>query len=510
MLAKFRPTTINTDLPPEAVGPEAWTFAKNVIMGDQETSSALGAMRIWGTPLARPIWGQAVPLVNPRVQYASASALYATDGISHTDITPAGGFGVQNHSAGTGGMFNGLAVANDGARAPCYWGGALASLALSLPGWPVGDRCVSMRPFKYFLVAAGGIHNGVDAPYTVRWSVSAAPGSPPSTWVPATTNDAGAVTLAGAREPLVDMAPLKDGLLIFEPHSTWLLQYLGGAFTFQNRRIFSTVGLLAPNAWVALGAEAVWVADGDILISDGNQTRSLVKQRVQKAMFAALNAEARKNVWATASVTRKQIIIGFPSGASTYANKALIWNYADDKWGMIDLPDYAFGFQALQIGIVPTSWDTEPGTWDSELAPWDYGGFRSSDSYIVGLRPDYNTAGAFEATSTAESPPDGPLECIARKEKILLDKPDRMKQITRLYPQVHAPDGVELFWRVGAAREPGQPTSWGPEVPFMTGQDHKVDVRQTGRYVSVQVRSLTARRWSIAGFDLEYQDAGAR
>src|SRR3990172_4126849 len=148
-------------------------------MGNEETSSALGAQAVLGTPLSRPYWGTAHYGANPRVAYAGAAGLFATDGIAHSNITPAAGFGGTNEGNFTGGMFNGLSVFNDAVRVPCYWAGNLASIALPLPGWPAADRAKVMRPFKYFLVQCGGIINAVDAPFGIRWSVSAAPGAPP-------------------------------------------------------------------------------------------------------------------------------------------------------------------------------------------------------------------------------------------------------------------------------------------------------------------------------------------
>ena len=54
MLARIRPKSINMDLPPEEVGPDAWTFGKNIIMGNDSTRAAFGAQRVAGTPRVRP------------------------------------------------------------------------------------------------------------------------------------------------------------------------------------------------------------------------------------------------------------------------------------------------------------------------------------------------------------------------------------------------------------------------------------------------------------------------
>lgn len=499
------------DLPPDQVGAEEWTFGQNVVIGNDSTRNATAAIRVWGNPIARPLWLSSCPFVAaPKVGYASSAALHATDGVNHATITPAAGFTGSAQAHFTGGMFNGLAVFNARSNPPCYWGGSLASIALPLPGYPVGDRAWSMRPFKYFLVQAGGIINGVDSPFGVRWSVSAAPGNPPATWAPAPTNDAGEVTLAGAREGLVDLAPVRDSLLIFEAHATWILNYIGGAYTFGNRKALSTAGLLAPNSWAALGTEVIFVADGDVLATDSQVTRSILTRRMRTAMFGQLNVAARERVFLTVSAARRQVMIAFPSGTNTYCDKALVWDFADDNLGIVDLPQYSFAVPTYAMNVPADNWDADTLAWDDDTTLWDLGGFNSSDAYIVAVRPDYGATGAFEATQQQQSSPDGPLECIVRKEKMPLGEANRMAHVARIYPKVQGQDGVETFWRVGTSRTPGESTSWGAEQSFVLGRDEKIDVRQTGRYVSVQMRTLTDGGWQLTGFDVDFRDAGAR
>jgi hypothetical protein len=499
------------DLPAEVVGPDAWTYGKNILMQDDRTLAALGPSRVWGTPIARPIWAASAPFgpIN-RAVYGGTAGLYATDGTNHANITPATGFGGASQAAFTGGMFNGIFVANDRAHRPCYWNGSLASLAIVLPAYPATDRARSMRPFKYFLVQIGGIINGADSPNGVRWSSSAAPGLPPTTWTPAAGNDAGYVPLAGAREPLIDAAPLRDTLLVFEPHATWALSYVGGAFVFSNRRILHTAGIISPNAWGTVGSDILFVADGDVLICDGQQVRSILTRRIKSAMFSTINADAWNRCFVAVSSSRNQAIIGFPTGGAQYCNRALVWNFGSDKMGLVDLPNYSFAFGSyLNVGG-PDNWENDPEAWDQSLQAWDWQRFTGEDSFIVAVRPDFGATGAFEANERSESPADGPLEVIARKEKMSLEGDDRVKQVTRLYPKMQGPDGCEVFWRVGISMDPGQPPRWLPERKFTIGQDEKIDVRASGRFVSVQLRSKTARAWSCAGFDIEFQDAGAR
>jgi len=509
-LAKIRPKSINMDLPPEEVGPDAWTFGKNIIMGNDSTRAAFGAHRLTGVPRVRPYWGLNMPFASPRLIYGGAASLNATDGATQANITPAAGYGSVFQGDHTGGLFNGFALANTPGFQPAFWAGSLVTVAQPFPGWAVGDRARSIRPFKYFIVAAGGTFGGADYQRGIRWSVAAEPGAMPTSWTASPTNDAGDIVLAGAREALVDMAPIRDSMMIFESHATWLFNYIGGAFTFSNKKLLAVAGLISANAFASLGTDIVFCTDGDLVISDGNSVKSLLSKRMQSAVFSRLNVDARQNIWITYSSTRKQIVMGFPTGSNVYPDTALLWNYATDDMGLIDLANYSHAFNGYQLSASPLDWNSTTASWNSQVRVWDFGGYNSADSNVIAVRPDFGTFGAFEVTSAQESPTDGPLEVIAQKDKILLGDNDRMKMVTRLYPKVEGPAGTELFWRMGVSRDVGEPTTWTTEKSYIIGSDFKVDVRITGRYVAVQVRSQSPRRWGMSGFDIEYQEAGAR
>ena len=48
---EIRPRGVNVDLPPELVGPEAWTFAKNALFGVDATHAAPGAAATRDRPM---------------------------------------------------------------------------------------------------------------------------------------------------------------------------------------------------------------------------------------------------------------------------------------------------------------------------------------------------------------------------------------------------------------------------------------------------------------------------
>jgi hypothetical protein len=508
-LVAVRPKGLNVDLPAESVGPEEWTFAKNALFFGDVAIAQPGALPVYGTPLFRPIAGAFVPGAVPYVVYAGAAALGATDGLTHANVTPAQGWTIGACGDASGGIFNGIPILNDGAHAPISWVKALGSPFVPFTAWPAGQLAQVVRPFKYQILAAN-LAGPINDPLGVMWSVSAAPGAMPGSWAPLATNDAGSVTLAGGQGQILDIAPVRDAAMIFEGAAVWLLQPIGGAFIFSTRRVLQAVGLLCRGAWAALDTQCIFLADGDIVLTDGQTTRSLLNRRMRKAVFGGISSNAARNSFVVRSTFRQEILIGFPEGADAFARRAVVWNYAEDKIGIIDLPEYAHAF----AGVLATGGDTwdagAAGSWDSETRIWSWASFNPRDAYLIGVRPQHGASGRFEALWQAQAPDDGPLEVILEKSMMPLGGSDRKKMVTRLRPKMEGQVGTLIKWAVGMADSPGQAIAWGPEVDYFIGQSERVDVRQAGRLVSVRARSQALTSWKCAGFDVEFQDAGAR
>ena len=515
-ILKVRPRALNVDVPAEETSLEEWTAAQNVVFKDDATLAAPGNEPVFGTPLVPPYFGQLHVAPNPTHVYAGLTGLRAHDGSVHASIQPAQGWTITASGDVTGGMYNGFTILNDQQHAPVSWTGALANIAVPLANWPAGWLTKAIRPFKYYLVAINidkGVGGGGVQPYNVAWSTAAAPGTLPA-WTPLPANDAGEVTLAGALSGLVDAAPVGEQLFIFELTATWALQYVGGAFIFTNRRVSNSLGIIGRNCWASVGRDLVFIGNGDIVISDGLQMKSIIDRRMRNEIFGSLSLGAGRTSWCARNVNLKQIYFGFPQGSDTEPRRLFVWDMITDRFGIVDIDRMTFGYAGLKSGASSDAWDLGAGNaepWDTDSQLWDAGAYLGVDIAVIGCRP-FAAAGVgqFEALGRSESPPDGPLLCYAEKSHMDMGSPVRVKRVLALYPKMVGPAGSVVNFRVGTAHNAGQPMTWGPPQAYSIGTQERVTVRATGRYVGVRIESQIPERWRMAGFDLEYQDAGGR
>ena len=233
-----------TDLPPEEVPIENWTGGANIQFQDTATRRVGGYQAFGGTPSAAPMFAMSV-LVSGAAYwiYCSADGIFATDGLTHTDITPAGGLTAVTPGLWTGCILNGIPVLNNSIDPPMYWPLDIAQKCLVLPGWPATAACKAIRAFKYHLFALNITDNSVNFPDSLWWSTSAEPGSVPVTWAPAVDNDAGDAVLADTPGIIIDGLGMRDVFVVYKDNSTYSLSYVAGQYVYTVRKNFLTSGI---------------------------------------------------------------------------------------------------------------------------------------------------------------------------------------------------------------------------------------------------------------------------
>ena len=86
---------------------------------------------------------------------------------------------------------------------------------------------------------------------------------------------------------------------------------------------------------------------------------------------------------------------------------------------------------------------------------------------------------------------------------------EHYKFISRIWPRINGPEGMTLQIRVGVQGNPDDAISWGPYKDFVIGRDSKVDVRRSGRLISIEVRSIELGGiWRMDSFDIEHNLQG--
>lgn len=272
--------------------------------------------------------------------YADGTSIYSRTGTTEADVTSVAG----TYTGGatplwSGGILGGVPIMNHdntGNDYPQSWDGT-ANFE-DLPNWPASTYAKIIRPFRGFLVALD-IQTATRAPFTVRWSHPADPGSVPSSWdISDPSTLAGEYYLSDTNGYLVDCLQLGDMNIVYKDDSTWLMRLVGGRFVFTSERAFRTTGLIAPNCVVEFFKKHFVVSYGDIIVHNGGQIDSIIDKKNRDYLFNDLDNTNFKRSFVVNNFAKNEIWYGYPENGETACTKAAVWNYKDDTWTFIDLP----------------------------------------------------------------------------------------------------------------------------------------------------------------------------
>lgn len=252
-----------------------------------------------------------------------------------------------------------------------YWGGSTSSGAQGrLRRIDVGDTgrnwvyARTARFYKDYVMVLGFISNSSSltstaankSPFTLGWSSAAEPGSIPSTFSSATTNDAGSIQKT--RGIWVDGLEYSGTFYAYTERGILAVEYIGGNDVFNTSRwVSDSTGLLAPNCVVNCDAGQVFLSQNlDVMIHQGGQPRSIADGRVWG--WIKSNIDTTNYARAFLAVNRKfnEVWVCIPTTGNTTPDKALVWNWEDDTWGYRDLPT---GTTCATSGMLPTSVATD-------------------------------------------------------------------------------------------------------------------------------------------------------
>ena len=136
------------DQPAQELPINAWSDSANIRFREGGAERFKGEKQLFDTPTVTPYWLQQYNQGGKRWWiHAGTGKLFADDGVgARAEITPTSAPTGAIDDRWTGGVMNGVLVANNGVNVPLYWGGTGAMA--SLPAWPAATRVASLRPYK--------------------------------------------------------------------------------------------------------------------------------------------------------------------------------------------------------------------------------------------------------------------------------------------------------------------------------------------------------------------------
>lgn len=496
-------TGINKDTQAHQLPPGVWSDGRNVRFTDQVAYSGAGTEPALGTPGIAPYY--LLPVAG-KIVYAGLNKVYATDQVTHANITRQTTGADVDYSASshswTGGILSGISILNNGSDLPQYWSNSDLTVKLAdLANWPTNIKCASMRPFGNYLVALDLTIDNIRYPFRLRWSHPAVPGAVPSSWdIADATKDAGEMDLGEGDDVLVDCRPLGSQNIIYRERSAWAMRPVGGSLIFGFQRIFSETGLIGRLAHTAFADSHFVVTADDVIVHNGVQPQSVIHARLRRWFFNTIHPQARNKVVVGYDPQAGEIFVTVPQTEDGLARLVMVWNIRENLWSIREIPGLT---HLVSSPVQPNQpvWDSVTQTWDSYRKIWD----PFISTRMVGANPG---ATRFD-TLTGNLANGNPQICRLERTGLLLDSPNQ-KQITRVYPRIDiAPANQTVNLYVGAQDHPAAPVQWRGPYPIKAGQK-QVDVRLTGRYIALAIESRADVAWSLYGIALDVTEKGLR
>lgn len=451
---------------------------------------------------------------NDTVVIGSLQKLYRYDGSSVTNVTKTSDATNysnsprwQSEQIGTAMMFN------NGADTPQYMFPTGTRFA-DLPNWPTGLTTKCLKPYKSFLVMAGYETANSEHYYTVRWSDEYDPAGVPSDYnIASTTNLAGENRLSGNNGQLIDQLTLNNSQIVYAERGVFAMDFIGAPLVFSFRELFADDGILNRGACASFLNQHLVVGHNDIYVHDGNQKQSIVDKRVRRTFFNDI--KDKRSVFCQTINDRSEVWICYAdndAADSETANRALVYNWAQNAFTFIDLPN----IRALSLSEKMNTeggWDDANQTWGQSSEYWSSASQNTQASSLQLFAAGYGASKLYLMNST-HAAAGANIISFLEATKIDLDSvlnkaTNTIKQINGIMPQIEGQGTVNIS--VGVSSAPQDGVTWKATKSYNIETDHKIDVRASGRYFALRVESASDEDyWRLTGLDIDIREVAGR
>jgi len=489
---------------------DAYTDSYNMYFDDRKAIKSKGHSQVFGALSLQPV--KLLPVLTTTASYwiyAGLTGVYVTDSTTHTDITPASGAtSTTIINRWTSCFLNGVPILNNKTNTPIWWDGVVANAMTDITGWVSGEKCNVLRSYKNYLFALNVEISGVRYNNKLKWSSAANPGSLPSTWVPAATNDAGSNTLSETPDEIIDGLTLRDEFLIYKQTSIHSCQYIGGRYVFKFRELFAgSFGCIAEGCVVEFDNKHAVLTNGDFIVHDGNTFDSKIDFKMRKWLFSQINNDYIDTCFLSLDYPKDEILICYPAGASEIPNKVLVYNYREDEFYPKDLPEtYDIENGVVVPVAVDDSWDHETTiTWESDSTIWDSKLYSATNDSV--LIAGYTDTKIYHIDET-ETYDGVNFSSYVEKDTMAIGKKAELKTLNELWPNLTGSIGKVINIRIGTQMIQSDSISWSSVKQFTIGSQEKIDFFATGRYFSFKFESTDEYSWGIIDFQVNVVGGG--
>lgn len=401
-----------------------------------------------------------------------------------------------------------------------------------LPNWPSNHRCNALRPFGDFLIAMNTTEGTATFPNRVRFSNLVDANTVPDSWDETDlTKSAGFNDLVQMQTPIVDGLELGTNFVIYSSSEAILMEFVGGTFIFNFRKLFGDEGIINQNCVVEVDGKHFVFGNNEIYVTDGTSRQSISDERVRQFVYTGMNKKNADRFFVQHNEELSEIYFCYQSGDSLVnfpdtarCNRAAVYNYRNNSWSFMDLPNVSAGATA-NVNTVST-YANATGTYaliggsyyDQEdsfnrhtlmVGNQDTAnGIASSKLWALDLADEGSVA--FNIDSTATKEPS--LERVGIDLDEIKQPLDGYKVITRMLPQISTQNtqNTTVSFEFGASDIPNQNPNYTASASFDISTDYKIDSRAAGRYLSYKmtVSAGDYKDFQFSGFDLDVTTTG--
>lgn len=445
------------------------------------------------------------------------------------DVSPAGFAPHESDIPWTNAFLGDVLYLNRETDVPMFWGPTSNKFA-PIPAWDAGWRCRSLRPYKDFLIALNVTKGAVENQSMVKWSDLTLAGQPPASWDQNNkATSAGESVLAELDSEIVDGLPLKSVFVIYSRSQVWLMEHVGGQFIFNFRKVFSEGGIINNNCVVEVEGKHFVFGTNDLYMHDGTVKQSICDQRIKEYVFRTMNNRLNNRFFVAHNPALTEIMFCFVSGDPdvkypnpTRCNKAAVYNYSNNTWGLMDLPNVA----SITVANINHYLTYEKAVARYDLVGGSYydqdDGFANHVVAVSAPMPEAGLNGSKvlgvdlmdKGALSYELDPECYAPAFVERVGIDLDEAGSdlrtFKSISRLFPQVTIFRNIPVQIQVGASETPAGNVKWGRKQAFDPYKQYKVDYRSSGRYLAIRFFVDEPADFEISGFDAEIITGGRR
>ena len=331
-------------------------------------------------------------------------------------------------------------------------------------------------------------------------------GALPASWdITDTTKLSGDAYLTDDRGEIIDGAQLRDLFVIYKTHSTYVMRLIGGATVMRIDKIHVNSGILAKNCVTEFKGKHFVVADGDILLFDGQNIQSIADKIVKDTIFNNIDPDNFDKTYVVRNDRNQEIWLCYPSIGQSYSDKCAIWNWEDNTWTFRELTNTRHISAGVTDFETALTYTAATGTYTS------YAGvpYRSASSNpTVDSLASAVTSAINKIGETYDL--DG-AAMVSKLEKTTMDlgNPDKVKIIKSVTPRITGTAGTKVYIRLGTQMNPDDTVTWSGEQTYTIGTDREAFFIVKGRFISIRMRTQdVGANWKCHGFYLKGAESG--